>query len=51
MCKFQFFYGLNLSQRLFAISDNLSQTLQKESMPTLIGLHLAELTVETYVIR
>ena len=25
--KFQFFYGLNLSQRLFAISDNLSKTL------------------------
>ena len=51
MCKFQFFYGLNLSQRLLAISDNLSQTLQKESMSALIGLHLAELTVETYVIR
>ena len=23
MCEFQFFYGLNLSQRLFAISNNL----------------------------
>ena len=28
--EFQFFYGLNLSQRLFAIIDNLSKTLQKD---------------------
>ena len=48
MCEFQFFYGLNLSQRLVAISDNLSKTLQKESMSALSGLHLAELTVKTY---
>ena len=48
MCEFQFFYGLNLSQRLFSISDNLSKTLQKESMSVLSGLHLAELTVKTY---
>ena len=48
MCEFQFFYGLNLSQRLFAITDNLSKTLQKESMSALSGLHLAELTVKTY---
>ena len=48
MCEFQFFYGLNLSQRLFSISDNLSKILQKESMSVLSGLHLAELTVQTY---
>ena len=48
MCEFQFFYGLNLSLSLFAISDNLPKTLQKESMPALSGLHLAELTVQTY---
>ena len=47
MCDFQFCYGLNLGQRLFPISDNLSKTLQKESMSTLSGLHLAELTVQT----
>ena len=29
MCKFQFFYGLNLSKQLFAVSCNLSKTLQK----------------------
>ena len=33
---------------LFAISDNLSKTLQKESMSALSSLHLAELTVQTY---
>ena len=48
MLKFQFFYGLNLSQPLFAISDNLSKTLQKESMSALRCLHLAELTIKTY---
>ena len=48
MCEFQFLYGLNLSQRLFGISNNLSKTLQKESMSALNGLHLAELTVKTY---
>ena len=29
MCEFQFFYGLNLSQRLFAISDHLSKPCKK----------------------
>ena len=48
ICEFQFFYGLNLSQWLFAINDNLPKTLQKESMSALTGLHLAELTVKTY---
>ena len=48
MLKFQFFYGLNLSQPLFAISDNLSKTLQKESLSVLRCLHLAELTIKTY---
>ena len=41
MCELQFFYGLNLSQRLFSTSDNLSKTLQKESMSALSDLHLA----------
>ena len=36
------------SQRLFAISDNLSKTLQKESTSALTGLHSAELIVQTY---
>ena len=29
MCEFHFFYGLNLSQRLFATSDNLSKASKK----------------------
>ena len=29
MCEFQFFYGPILSQRLFAISDNLSKNRAK----------------------
>ena len=45
MCNFEFFYGLNLSQRLLVISENLSKTLQKESMSALSGFHLAQLTV------
>ena len=48
MCEFQFFYSLNLSQWLLAISDNLLKTLQKESISALSDLHLAELTVKTY---
>ena len=45
MFQFQLFCGLNLSQWLFAISDNLSKTMQKESMSALSGLHLAELRI------
>lgn len=48
MTEFQFFYGLNLSQRLFLISDNLSKALQKESMSALSGLELARLTIQTF---
>ena len=48
MCEFQFLSGLDLSQRLFAISDKLSKTLQKESMSALSDLNLAELSVKTY---
>ena len=29
MCEFQFFHGLNLSQRLFTISDHLSKPCKK----------------------
>ena len=46
MCEFKFFYGLNLSQRLFAKSNNLSKTLREESMSGLINF--GELTFQTY---
>ena len=29
MCEFQFFYVLNLSQRLFAVSDNCQKPCKK----------------------
>ena len=45
MCNFEFFYGLNLSQRLLATSENLSKNLAKRKMSALSGLHLAQLTV------
>ena len=48
MWEFQFFYGLNLSQRLFAISDTLPKALIKESMFALSGLHLAKLAFPIY---
>ena len=48
MCEFSILLWFNLSKRLFAINDNLSKTLKKESMSALSGLHLAELTVKTY---
>ena len=48
MQEFQFFYGLCLGHRIFCISDNLSKTIQSESMSAVSGLHLAELTIETY---
>ena len=34
MKKFDFFFGLNLSQRIFSHTDNLSETLQKADFPT-----------------
>ena len=48
MEDFKIFYGIQLSQRIFSISDNLSQTLQAEKMSALGGLHTAQLTVATY---
>ena len=43
----KFYFGLNLSQSLYAITDNLSKTLQQEKMPVLRGTELADLTVQT----
>ena len=48
ICEFRFFSHLNLSQWLFAISNNLPKTLQKELMSALSDLHFAELTLKTY---
>ena len=47
MKSFRFYFGLSLSQRLYAITDNLSKTLQQERMSALRGKELADLTVKT----
>ena len=44
MKKFDFFFALNLSQRIFSHTDNLSETLQKASMSATSGQHNANLT-------
>lgn len=47
MKRFEFFFGLSLSQRIFAHTDNLSKTLQSPRMSAASGQHLARLTTET----
>ena len=44
MKKFDFFFGLNLSQRIFSHTDTLSETLQKAGMSATSGKHNAKLT-------
>ena len=46
MNTFSFFFGLNLGERLFAHTDNLSKTLQKEKMSAVSGQRMAKLTTE-----
>ena len=41
---FDFFFGLNLGQRLFSHTDNLSRTLQQPKMSALTGKRVACLT-------
>ena len=44
---FEFFFGLCLGQRLFMITDNLSKTLQSQSLSAVSGQNLANLTLKT----
>lgn len=46
MESFSFFFGLNLGRKLYAHTDNLSKTLQKENMSAIKGQELAELTMK-----
>ena len=41
------FWGLQLCERILCITDNLSKTLQKQSLSAAEGQHLAGLTVLT----
>ena len=43
MKKFDFFFGLNLSQRIFSHTDNLSETLHKAGISATSGQHNAKL--------
>ena len=46
MNAFDFFFGLNLGQRLFSHTDNLSKTLQQTRMSAISGKRVAHLTKE-----
>ena len=48
MKTFEFFYGLNLSHKVYSLTDNLSKALQKESMSALEGQRNANLTIQTF---
>lgn len=47
MNTFDFFFGLNLGQRLFSRTDNLSKTLQKIRMSAVSGRRVTDLAKET----
>lgn len=48
MTTFRFFYGLNLGQTIYSITDNLSKTLQTEGMSATESKKNANLTVKTF---
>ena len=41
------FFGLNLSQKFYVHTDNLSRTLQQKEMSAVKGWELADLSVKT----
>ena len=47
MMKFPFLFGLLLCDRILNITDNMSKTLQSQSMSAVEAQHIAELTVKT----
>ena len=46
MCKYNLLFGLKLCERILLITDNLSMTLQKESMSAAEAQEIAQLTWE-----
>ena len=46
MESFKFYFGLQLCRKLYAHTNNLSKTLQKEKMFAIKGKSLADLTVQ-----
>ena len=49
MTTFDLLFGLQLSMKILKITDNLSKTLQKQSMSAAEGQSVAELTVKTFM--
>ena len=47
MCKYSLLFGLKLCERILLITDNLSMTLQKETMSAAEAQGIAKLTVDT----
>ena len=47
MSRYKFLFGLKLSERILMITDNLSKTLQNESMSAAEGQVIAKLTIKT----
>ena len=47
MCKYNMLFGLKVCERILLITDNLSMTLQKESMSAAEAQEIAKLTVDT----
>ena len=45
--SFSFYFGLNLGRKLYAHTDNLSKTVQKEKMSAISSKELADLTIKT----
>ena len=48
MTKFSFVFGLLLSQRLFSITDNLSQALQERKICAISGQRMVRATLATF---
>ena len=48
MLKFTILFGLKLCERILKITDNLSMTLQKQSLSAAQAYDIAQLTITTY---
>ena len=46
MVKFTLWFGLKLCERILKISNNLSMTLQKQSLSAAQGYDIAQLTIK-----
>ena len=47
MSQFKMLFGLNLCERILKITDNLSKTLQRESMSASEAQQIAKYTIQT----